>query len=73
VSIDEELLERIHRDAEAREKGRSALIRAAVELYLEAKQRQTVDSAIRRAYDGQVDALLDEVAELLAPQSWPGA
>lgn len=71
VSIDDELLERIDRDPEAREKGRSAFIRSAVEVYLEAKQRQTVEAAIRRAYDGQADAMLDEVAELLDPQSWP--
>jgi metal-responsive CopG/Arc/MetJ family transcriptional regulator len=37
ISIDEELLERIDEDAEAREKGRSAFIRAAVEWYLSAK------------------------------------
>ena len=71
VSIDSELLERIDRDPEARESGRSAFIRSAVELYLTAKQRQEVEVGLRRAYAGEADAMVDEVAELLDHRSWP--
>ena len=52
VSIDSDLLRRIDRDPETRQKGRSAFIRAAVELYLTAKRRQRVESELREAYDG---------------------
>jgi len=71
VSIDNELLERIDRDPEAKEKGRSAFIRSAVELYLTAKHRQELESRLAQAYEGQADAMVDEVAELLDRQSWP--
>jgi metal-responsive CopG/Arc/MetJ family transcriptional regulator len=71
VSIDSELLQRIDRDPEARAKGRSALIRSAVELYLSAKGRREVEACLTRAYAGQDDAMLDEVVELMGGQAWP--
>jgi metal-responsive CopG/Arc/MetJ family transcriptional regulator len=71
VSIDADLLERIDRDPETRSAGRSAFIRAAVELYLDAKRRQAVETRVARAYEGQADSLLDEIAELVDRQSWP--
>jgi len=71
VSIDEALLKRIERDPEAREHGRSAFIRSAVELYLQAKKRREIDDSIRRAYAGQADDMLDEIAELMEAQTWP--
>lgn len=71
VSIDTELLRRIDRDPETRKKGRSAFIRSAVEMYLAAKRRQEIDSQLTDAYDGQANAVLDEIAELLDRQSWP--
>jgi len=71
ISIDSDLLRRIDRDPETRQKGRSAFIRAAVELYLTAKRRQRVESELREAYDGHADAMLEEIAELLEPQAWP--
>jgi metal-responsive CopG/Arc/MetJ family transcriptional regulator len=39
ISLDSELLSQIDADPEVRERGRSAFIRSAVELYLKAKQR----------------------------------
>ena len=72
VSIDEELLERIDREPEVQQRGRSAFIRAAVELYLEAKRRRATDDAIRRAYEGRADEMLEEVSDLLDVQAWPG-
>jgi metal-responsive CopG/Arc/MetJ family transcriptional regulator len=71
VSIDTELLTRIDRDPETRERGRSAFIRSAVELYLVAKGRHELESRLAQAYEGQADAMLEEVVELLGHQSWP--
>jgi metal-responsive CopG/Arc/MetJ family transcriptional regulator len=71
ISLDTELLRRIDADAETRKKGRSAFVRAAVELYLEARRRRAVDAAIERAYAGKADELLDEIDDLLGSQAWP--
>jgi metal-responsive CopG/Arc/MetJ family transcriptional regulator len=71
VSLEQELLRRIDDDPETREKGRSAFIRSAVELYLRTKSRRGVDDAIARAYAGRADAMAAEVAELIPRQSWP--
>ena len=71
VSLDTDLLERIDRDPETRRAGRSAFIRSAVELYLDAKRRREVETRLARAYEGQSDSLLDEIAELVDRQSWP--
>ena len=71
ISLDEDLLRRIDRDPEAKENGRSAFIRAATELYLRAKERRSVDDAIRSAYRGKADEILAEVEDLLGAQSWP--
>jgi metal-responsive CopG/Arc/MetJ family transcriptional regulator len=71
ISIDEELLERIDEDPEARENGRSAFIRAAVESYFSAKERQEIEARLVRAYSGQADAMRTEVEDLLHAQTWP--
>ena len=71
ISIDTNLLQRIDRDPEVRALGRSAFIRSAVELYLTAKERREIDERLARAYGGQSDALLAEVAELIGGQTWP--
>lgn len=71
VSIDHELLERIDADPEVRERGRSAFVRSAVELYLKAKERREIDEQIERGYRGQADALFAEVEDLLDRQAWP--
>jgi metal-responsive CopG/Arc/MetJ family transcriptional regulator len=71
VSIDVELLARIDADPETKERGRSAFLRSAAELYLSAKERRAIDEGIRRAYDGQADAMESEIAELLGEQEWP--
>lgn len=71
ISIDTALLRRIDADPEAREKGRSAFVRSAVELYLTAKERQEIESRLRRAYTGQADALLGEIEDLIGDQAWP--
>jgi metal-responsive CopG/Arc/MetJ family transcriptional regulator len=65
ISMDEELLERIDQDPQAREKGRSAFIRSAVESYLSAKARRQIDEDLVHAYSGQADAMLEEIEDLL--------
>ena len=71
ISIDEELLERIDRDPEAKERGRSAFLRAAASFYLAAKERREIDRRILAAYRGEADAMIDEVAEFMDLQQWP--
>jgi hypothetical protein len=46
------------------------LVRSAVEVYLTAKQRHELEARIARAYGGQADAMLDEVADLIRAQKW---
>jgi metal-responsive CopG/Arc/MetJ family transcriptional regulator len=71
VSVDTDLLNRIDRDPEVRERGRSAFIRSAVELYLAAKRRRAVDHRIASAYQGRADEMLDEIDDLMGSQAWP--
>ncbi len=71
ISIDTDLLRRIDRDREVKERGRSAFVRSAVELYLEAKRRRWIDSEIQRAYEGQADPMLDEIEEIMGEKAWP--
>jgi metal-responsive CopG/Arc/MetJ family transcriptional regulator len=71
ISLDHDLLRRIDRDAETKKAGRSAFVRRAVELYLEAKRRREIDARIVAAFSGQADALLDEVEAMLSEQAWP--
>ncbi len=71
VSIDSKLLERIDRDPETRERGRSAFLRSAAELYLAAKKRRRVDVEIRKAYEGSADDMLEEIESLMKAQVWP--
>ena len=71
ISLDRDHLARIDRDPQTRKEGRSALIRDAVTLYLEAKRRKEIDAQIRRAYQGHGRDLLDEVEQLLEGQAWP--
>jgi metal-responsive CopG/Arc/MetJ family transcriptional regulator len=71
ISLDVELLARIDADPEARERGRSAFVRSAVRLYLEAKEQRDIERSLAEAYGGEADALLEEVAALMDRQSWP--
>lgn len=71
ISLDTALLKRIDTDPEAQQRGRSAFIRSAVNVYLAAKSRRDIDERIRAAYAPESDAMLDEVADLLEAQAWP--
>ena len=69
--MEPELLDQIDADSEARERGRSAFIRSAVQLYLEAKRRQEIERRLAQAYGGKADSLLEEVEALISDQAWP--
>jgi Arc/MetJ-type ribon-helix-helix transcriptional regulator len=71
ISIDPKLLEQIDRDPQTKKQGRSAFIRDAVRLYLEAKRRHEIDARIERAFGGHRDELLDDVEGMLEGQAWP--
>jgi metal-responsive CopG/Arc/MetJ family transcriptional regulator len=71
ISLDSDLLGQIDADPEVREKGRSAFISAAVQLYLRAKERKEIDKRLAQAYAGEADGLLEEVEELMSQQAWP--
>lgn len=69
--MDADLLRRVDKDPEVRKRGRSAFVRSAIEMYLAVKRKRAVDRAITRAYEGQADAMLDEIADLIGEQAWP--
>jgi len=71
VSLDEKLLARIDRDAQTKRDGRSAFIRDAAQLYLEAKRRRATDAAIASALAPHKRELLHEVESMLEAQKWP--
>ncbi len=71
ISIDTDLLRRIDEDPEVRERGRSAFVRSAVELYLRTKRRRATDRQIVKAYGGRADEMLSEIADLIDDQVWP--
>jgi len=71
ISLDAQLLRLIDRDPETRSQGRSAFIRSAARLYLKAKERRTIDSAIIEAYCGKEEELLREIENMIGNQTWP--
>jgi len=52
ISIDPELLAEVDAQLETHEHGRSAVIRRALRIYLEIKQRREIDREYERAYGG---------------------
>ncbi len=71
ISVDSDLLDQIDADSEVREKGRSAFIRSAVQIYLKAKEKRDIEAQLARAYSGGGDTLLEEVEVLIGRQAWP--
>lgn len=69
--MDTDLLVRIDEDPETQERGRSAFMRSAAELYLAAKKRRQRDEQIKRAYESQADAMLEEIEDIMSAQAWP--
>ena len=71
ITLDEKLVARIDRDAQTRREGRSAFVRDAVQLYLEAKRRRATDAAIAAALAPHKREILHEVESILEAQEWP--
>ena len=71
VSIPRELLREIDGRAETKRVGRSAIIRRALELYLQQVKNQEIDRAYDRAYAGRAEAVDDDFRPLMKRQSWP--
>lgn len=61
------------RAGEVGQRGRSAFVRSAAEMYLRARQRREIDEQLRDAYAGQADELLAEIGDLVGAQEWPPA
>lgn len=73
ISMDEDLLAEIDADDEVKLRGRSAFLRAAASFYLAAKRRRELDRRITEAYRDRADEMIDEVAEFMDLQEWPGS
>ncbi len=71
ISMDTNLLRQLDADPEVKEKGRSAFIRAAIRLYLAARDRRETDARIAQAYAGEADTLLSGIEPLIDGQTWP--
>jgi predicted transcriptional regulator len=71
ISLPRELLEALDRRPETRKAGRSAVIRQALQLYLELDRQHAVDNAYARAYAGKGQEVLDQLGPLMKGQAWP--
>ena len=71
ISLDEQLLKQLDEDPETSQRGRSAVIRRALRLYLDLKQRRTVDQAYVAAYAGKAEDVLSEFGYLVGTVDSP--
>jgi len=75
ISLDEELLREIDGRPETKRDGRSAVVKRALLLYMDTKQRETVDEKYARAYGsgrrGSKAERSNEFDSLLDAQAWP--
>jgi metal-responsive CopG/Arc/MetJ family transcriptional regulator len=71
ISLDEKLLRRVDAEPETKRRGRSAVVRSALLLYLDAKKRRAVDDAILRAYGDAADEMACEIESVVGAQAWP--
>lgn len=69
-TIDEGLLRRVDGDPEARQLGRSAFLRRAIEAYLRRRRADEIRDAYRRGY-GKAPARRDELGPDPETQAWP--
>jgi predicted transcriptional regulator len=72
VMFDEELLRRLAQSEEVRERGRSEVVRRAVDDYLRRRERERISRCYREAYSDteQLDQELDGWTEV---GEWPEA
>jgi metal-responsive CopG/Arc/MetJ family transcriptional regulator len=71
ISIDEDLLREIDRQAETKDHGRSAFMRNAARLYLDVQRRRSTDREYAAGYGGKADEVWDEFSDLISRQAWP--
>jgi len=71
ISNSRELHARIDRDPQTKQRGRSAFMRDAVELYLATKHRRDVDRQIAMAYRGKSRDLLADAEAWFEEQARP--
>ncbi len=70
VMLDEDLLRRLAESEEVRERGRSEVVRRAVDAYLRRQEAERIARQYRRAYETQ-DALNEELAGWTGEGEWP--
>lgn len=68
ISVDQELLDLVDQEQETKERGRSAVIRDALKLYLARNRAATIDAQYRKAYGTNAG---NEFEDMLSGQSWP--
>ena len=59
ITVDEALLDRLDRDPDVKQLGRSAVFRRAVDAYLKRQRKRAVAEAYRQAYAGGKASLAD--------------
>lgn len=70
VMLDEDLLRRLSESDEVRERGRSEVVRRALNAYLRRKETERIKSQYRRAYES-TDTLNEELAGWTDEGEWP--
>ncbi|MFP4430679.1 MAG: CopG family transcriptional regulator [Spirochaetota bacterium] len=71
VIFDDELLRRLSESDEVRERGRSEVVRRAVDRYLRQREAEQIEEQYRRAYGGK-RALENDLAGWDEEGVWPG-
>ncbi len=70
VMLDEDLLRRLSESDEVRERGRSEVVRRALDAYLRRKEAERIRSRYRRAYES-TDTLNEELTGWTDEGEWP--
>jgi metal-responsive CopG/Arc/MetJ family transcriptional regulator len=68
ISVDQELLDLVDQEPETKERGRSAVIREALRLYLARNREATIDAQYKKAYGRETRTEFDD---MLPGQAWP--
>lgn len=68
--LDDDLLRRLSESDEVRDRGRSEVVRRAVDLYLTQRERERIAEQYRSAYS-QTNALEDELDGWTGEAEWP--
>ncbi len=71
ISLPRDLLREVDARPEAKQNGRSAVIRRALSAYLAHKKEQEIDDGYARGYGGKADQVFDEMSVFIPRQRWP--